>query len=478
MKRTTILTLLFAVLTVSAVSGQSKKESFEEFRNRVKSDFNNYRNEVLSNYASFLEGVWKDYDAFRGEERETAPKPKVAPVYTPDSGETPELPAKKPEPPVTKPEPPAPVSPSVPVAKSQNGTFPFYSINIDNPSVALRPKSNLRSNQDYAAAWRVLDEDRNSSTVVRELQSTADKLGFNDFLTFDMVRHWADANYGDLQPSGRMSLVHYVMANMGYDVRLAVANGSLPLLMLSTKQQIYSRPYLMADGRKYYLFPLADNVNLDGARISTSDLKGGNNGRPLDLVLSPLNIPVKEHPFAFEYGGMAIKGVVNANLMPILYRYPQMPYGDYARSNLQPQLRKQLVDDFKRQIGNGTDRERADRLLQFTQSAFVYATDDELHGFEKPYLLEEILYYPKCDCEDRAVFYTYMLWNVLGLKCQLLNYPGHESAAVSLPDGLKGDGYQYDGKNYYISDPTYIGSRTGMSMPNFRSVKPNIDFEY
>lgn len=65
------------------------------------------------------------------------------------------------------------------------------------------------------------------------------------------------------------------------------------------------------------------------------------------------------------------------------------------------------------------------------------------HGFEKPYFIEEWLYYPQNDCEDRAVFYTYMLWNVLDVENQMLTYPGHESSSVRLDRPLNGDNYQF-----------------------------------
>lgn len=37
--------------------------------------------------------------------------------------------------------------------------------------------------------------------------------------------------------------------------------------------------------------------------------------------------------------------------------------------------------------------------------------------------MEELLYYPQCDCEDRAVFYAYLLRYVLNLDCHLVKYP-------------------------------------------------------
>ena len=88
------------------------------------------------------------------------------------------------------------------------------------------------------------------------------------------------------------------------------------------------------------------------------------------------------------------------------------------------------------------------------------------------------LFYPKNDCEDRAIFYTYLLWEVLGIPNQLICYPGHESASVSLSTPVKGISYSHSGKTFYISDPTYIGSVTGQCMPDFEQTAPEIDFTY
>lgn len=150
----------------------------------------------------------------------------------------------------------------------------------------------------------------------------------------------------------------------------------------------------------------------------------------------------------------------------------------YAVSQVCPSLRADIVAQMKRNLAGLSQTEAVNKLLQFVQSGFEYATDDDFHGFEKPYFLEEILYYPKCDCEDRAIFYTYLLWNVLGVENHILNYPGHESAAVLLNDNIKGTSYTHNGKRFLISDPTYIGSVTGMCMPMFESTAPKIDHIY
>ena len=144
--------------------------------------------------------------------------------------------------------------------------------------------------------------------------------------------------------------------------------------------------------------------------------------------------------------------------MPVLYHYPQMPVSDFANSDVQPELRRKLIAQ-----------------LRYN---FEYATDEDNHGFEKPYFLEETLYYPKNDCEDRAIFYTYFLWNALGKEAQLISFPGHEAATVRLDNPVEGTCYDYEGATYYISDPTFIGSKTGMIMPPYKSTAPNIDYTF
>ena len=113
-------------------------------------------------------------------------------------------------------------------------------------------------------------------------------------------------------------------------------------------------------------------------------------------------------------------------------------------------------------------------MLQFIQS-FAYATDNEQFGYEKPFFIEEILYYPKCDCEDRSIFYYFLVTKLLGNSVHLVSYPNHECTAVNFSQQLNVDSYIYQGKQYVICDPTYIGATIGMCMPDFRNVKPEID---
>ena len=72
-------------------------------------------------------------------------------------------------------------------------------------------------------------------------------------------------------------------------------------------------------------------------------------------------------------------------------------------------------------IQGKTETDAANILLNFVQTAFLYQTDHEQFGYEKPFFVEETFYYPYCDCEDRAVLYAYLVKELLGLDIVLLN---------------------------------------------------------
>ena len=525
-KKTSLL-ICAAVAGTLCVSAQSAaNKSFEEFRKGVLGRYDSFRSEVLSNYDKFLEGIWVEYDRFRAQERNPEPKPEQVPQADVKLPERPaDLPAPKlnrPAVEITVPKAPAevdmpgyrPVSkfpdvsgipqrrPDTSVERPKDGrvkvdlpkqnvpqwadepadgyTFDFYGMPMVMPDVDVKLMNRLAGPSDYARQWRDLAKDDNSAELVKGLTALAHKHNFNDYLTYDLARRYAAARYSAENASARTALVHYLMANMGYDIRLgATEEGAI--VLLPCKQTVYGQAYLNIDGVKYYIFtdPEAPNAG-KGTRISTCQLPSeASKAKRFDLALGRLlNLPYEGKAYSVKHGDLEIHGEVNARLYPMLFRYPQMPVSDYARSELMPELRADVVSQLKKQLDGKPLDQAIDALLLFVQNGFEYATDQQSHGFEKPYFFEETLFYPQCDCEDRAIFYSYLLWHVLGVENHMINYPGHESASVLFPGDRKGDSYIYEGKRFLISDPTYIGARTGMCMPNYRSVQPEIDHIY
>ena len=418
-------------------------------------------------------------------------KPEVKPETKPEAKpETkPEVkPETKPEvKPETKPEvkpsvPTRPSTPSIPSVGKPGFEFAFYDIPLNLTDFEFKIADNLANPTDFSNQWKNLEADKVGEKLLPSIKKEVSKIGLNDYLTYKYLESYVNAKFPKASNSSKMSLVHYLLVHLGYDARIAVTTKGTPLLLIPFKQTVYGRSYLSLSGNKYYIFPPEgkDVSTIFQEKVMTCQLPSGvDTGNTFDLVLGELNIPEKPKEFDLEYGPLHLTGTMNENLIPILYRYPQMPIEDYAVSNLQPALRKELTRQVRDQLGNMEGDQGVEALLHFTQNVFQYATDDNYHGFEKPYFLEETLYYPKNDCEDRAIFYTYFLYNALDRDAQLVAFPGHEAATVTLKEPRKNAvSYQHNGKTFYISDPTFIGASSGMVMPSYIGMAPEIDYTY
>ena len=114
------------------------------------------------------------------------------------------------------------------------------------------------------------------------------------------------------------------------------------------------------------------------------------------------------------------------------------------------------------------------RLLNFVQNAFEYQTDEQQFNTENYLFPLETLHYAASDCEDRAALFSLLVHDLLGLPVVLLDYPGHVAAAVEFTGQVKGDAVVYNGRQYTVTDPTYINARAGMTMPQFAGQSPDV----
>ncbi|MFC1509365.1 hypothetical protein ACFL60_06740, partial [Candidatus Omnitrophota bacterium] len=93
---------------------------------------------------------------------------------------------------------------------------------------------------------------------------------------------------------------------------------------------------------------------------------------------------------------------------------------------------------------------------------------------EKHFFVEETLFYPFCDCEDRSFLFAFLVTNLVGLDVLGLHYPGHVATAVKFSSDVRGDAVTYNNSKYIICDPTYINANYGECMPKFKNVTPKM----
>lgn len=369
------------------------------------------------------------------------------------------------------------------IPKGQNNfMFNFYGMEAFIPEIDFKIASAVNSPEETGAHWTKMASQKGGVETARQLFGLAQQLGLNGYLTYRLTEAFANQKFKDSNPGARMSAVHFLLSNMGYDARLLKVDNNFMVMMPFDQKVVYGTMSHTINGRKYtIIYPEGFETPKAGQslKLLTCDIPQSNAlGKTSDLRLTGLSLPMKAKSFNLTNGKLTLKGEVNENIKNILHHYPQMPNGDFASSWVDSQLRESLVAQLKYQLNGMSDREAVNALMGLCHKGFQYSTDQDYHGFEKPYFLEENFIYDKNDCEDRAIFFSYLLWNTLGLPCQLIQYPGHESATVAVNEDISGYFYNTDGLKYYSADPTYVGSTVGMVMKAFRSTSPTVDKQY
>lgn len=359
--------------------------------------------------------------------------------------------------------------------------FDYYGMDAFLPKVEFEIAPVVSDYTKMGAHWKEMAAQEGGVETSRQLFGLARQLGLNGYLTFRLAEQYVNQRFKNSDQGAKMSAVHFLLSNMGYDVRLIKYNDFFTVMMPFDQSMVYSTLSITPNnGRKYtILFP--DDYEYkygEQNKIYSCLLPSDAKGRTSDLRVSGLTLPMKPKKFSVEVGKLKLTGEVNENIKKMFYHYPQMPNGDYASSWIDKTLRDDLVNQVKEQLKGMNQKDAINAILNLCHRGFEYKTDQDWHIFEKPYFVEENFLYEFNDCEDRAIFMSYLVWNALGIPCQLIQYPGHESVTVAVnPDA---DGFYYDngGTKYFSADPTYIGSHIGMIMPKYKSTSPTIEKHY
>lgn len=485
MKTKAFAIILFFCASSVAYS-QHTGNDYANFRRQALKEHAQFRKQVYDGYADFLKQVWHEFKAFKGQTRLTAPKPLVAPraeplPVEPQPGRLPQpkVPDRKPEPQVRPTSPTLPVPSQDPRIDNQpKFDFAFYNVTMQCHKMATQPVPSLQP-EDIAKAWRNYSQATDAACVANSLIQLAQAYGFNDWLTVELVRNYVDALCRQRSATDRIVLQHYLLMQMGYNVRMARTDRQL-VLLIPTQQTMYEQPYLTIDNQRYYVFgdrvsPVDERTRSYYSYDLPSHVK---TGRIVSLLYSAHNnssLFGQQLLRTITDGRLTITVHVSKNLMEALRHYPPMDIPFYAQSVVSPALHNEVWQQLRAQLQGMSQRDAVAALLHFGQYAFAYATDGEQHGYEKAYFLEENFYYPKNDCEDRAIFLASAIRQLLNLDVQLVQYPGHECTAVHFTDSsVVGDGYIYDGRTYLICDPCYIGAGIGRCMPDYKQVQPKV----
>lgn len=399
-----------------------------------------------------------------------APVRPAAPVTAPSAPAQPALPSA---PAVT------PAAPAVPAAdevaadrggamrggsklKGPQQRFTFVGTEYAVPAVqGSKPRLRDVSEGSVATLWESFSAPA-YRTVTEECLRLRDQLRLDDWGYLKMLEFLASAWY-DGAANEAVLLQTFLMAQSGYKVRIA-RTGQRLVLLVPASGMLYGYRYLELGGEKFFV---VGNLPASGGYYVFNRAFPGE--RLLALRPSVPALPERKvaprHLVLKRYPELQADVVVDRSLIDYYNLFPCCDVAVYQIPSVGATVRQSLYPALQQALSGRSETEAADMLLNFVQTAFPYATDDEQFGYERPLFAEETLFYPACDCEDRAVLYSLLVRELLGLDVVLLEYPGHVAAAVCFKGEAPGDYVVVRGKRYTVCDPTYIGAGIGRTMP-------------
>ena len=297
-------------------------------------------------------------------------------------------------------------------------------------------------------------------------------LRLNDWGVFTLVRQVADTYCGTANES--IVMQQFLLNEMGYKARMArKATEDKMMLFVATDCSIYAHPYITLNGQNYY--NLSGNNEQCQFYMCQKDSPKAKNSVGMQLKEAPL-FPGTVVSSTHQAKGSAAKVTVDVPkaLMDFYKDYPQCDYSVYFNAPVNAAMENRILSSLAPLVQGRNEADAANILINFVQTAFQYQTDGQQFGYEKPFFVEELFYYPYSDCEDRAMLFSYLVRKLLGLDVVLLDYPEHIATAVRFNGNVSGDYLMVNGRKYIVCDPTYIGASIGMTMPRYKTVSAKV----
>ena len=392
----------------------------------------------------------------------------------------PACPNAQPAAPTTKPvvvpvTPPA-VKPSAPTGElftassdKQMVNFCGQKVYVDKSLKGVCSIGNMRENA-IADAYEAMCK-ADYKTLVDDCRKVKKELNLNDWGIFLFVREASKTLCTD--ENAAVVMQQFLLNELGYKSKMARrADRNQMLLFVAADCQVYGHPYFTKDGLNYYNLTSNESCQFYMCQEDSPKAKSKLN---MQVNHAPaLNAGMVNSVHKNRSGSVAVSVDVPKSLMEFYGSMPQCDYSVYVNAEVNPSVASKVLSTLAPLVNGKGEAEAANLLINFVQTGFQYATDQEQFGYEKPFFVEELFYYPYCDCEDRSVLYSYLVRNLLKLDVVLLDYPNHIATAVCFNENVSGDFVTVGGKKYVVCDPTYIGASIGKAMPQFKNVAAKV----
>ncbi len=463
MKRIAPFILLLACFGSRAMAQSGLTSDYDDFLKSALDEYSSFVDQINKEYADFLALPWEEVKPeFRKRPVQPRPPQPIFEEYREqerdnraiDYDEIVAPPAPRPQ--------PEPVNPRVvkPQESDQWLNFNYLGLN-EKVRLGDRQKYRIRgtSDSDVADAWRKLSSSGLDATL-SDCLALRSKYALCDWAYLQMLNQIAETFCGNSDEA--TLLAAWLYCQSGYDMRLARDASRKLVLMFSSDNIIYGTYYPARNGRNYFpygkvsggvtlssaSFPKEQQMNLNLTQLPKLPSKTSSPRRRESSLYPEMNCEVVSNPNLIDFFNLYPNSQSPNNLMTRWATYANTPLSAEARDKIYPVFREALAGKSK--------LEAVSRILNWVQTGFVYEYDDTVWGEDRAFFPDETIYYPYADCEDRAILFSRLVRDLVGLDVLLVYYPGHLASAVNFPTEVTGDYVVVDGKRFTICDPTFI----------------------
>ena len=319
--------------------------------------------------------------------------------------------------------------------------------------------------------WEQFGKQKNGS-LFTDLITVKLEMRLNDWAFFCLLKQTARQLPQLKDDNTRTIFMHYALHTYGYDIKMGIIDKEVALLV-PIQEKVYAYSYLPENGKKYYLFTAGEKPSATPVRTLPSLSR--NKQRPFSLAITePMLLAEDYRDTNRTYRDCSLNSPVNQNRISFFNDMPHTDLAVYADMPVDVAFAENTCQGLGSRIAPLSREDALNFLLHFTQSAFRYQTDGQQFGRERSLFPEETFYYPYSDCEDRAIFFSWLVRRLLKQEIVLLHYSDHVATGVRIEKEIPGSYIRTGDKRYLICDPTYIGADIGQCMPGYEKEKPRI----
>jgi hypothetical protein len=483
MKRVFFLLLAGAQCLAAGAQQSAARQSYEAFRRQALAQYDAFRAKAVAEYIDFMRQAWQRFEAHDSIPRPRQEVTPVPPQVMPDEERRKPIEDRPLTMPVVRPqrdEAPAPrpyiaPAPVAPVLADKRVDVVLYGtacpVRADKSQLPT-----LRDTGEGAVADMWASLEASVESVLADCLAQRAELDLCDWAYLKLTQNVATALYAAPRTDERVVAEAYLLTRSGFKVRLARDTASHLHLLVAASCDLFGYTYFTIDGDHYFLLDKCGERQLyifdqpypqeHAMRLFINEENRFAEKISDDRLLQSkayaearATVSVNENLMAF-YSSYP-SAVVNQDPMTKWSFYASAPLSAHAKARLYPSLRAA--------IAGKSELEAANILLNFVQTAFVYEYDDKVWGCDRAFFADETLYYPFCDCEDRAILYHHLVSELMGLRVALVYYPGHLATAVCFSSPVAGDYITVDDRRFTICDPTYINAPVGRTMPGMNN---------